>query len=234
MPSLPSTVLSFFSPQPQALVFDLDGTLVDSVPDLAVAVDAALQQQDFPAVGEQRVRQWVGNGAQLLIRRALAFVLAVDERKVDAKLLRSIHQHFLHHYQQSNGHSSRLYPGVRPALKYWQQQSMPMAIVTNKPIQFVPRLLEQLRIQTFFSVVVGGDCTAEKKPSALPIHYACQQLGVDAKKCVMIGDSRNDVQAARTIGMPVICVTYGYNHGEPVANTNPDLLVDSLLELIPA
>ena len=264
--------------KPRALLFDLDGTLVDSVPDLAVAVDNTLEELGFDRAGEHRVREWVGNGAVKLIQRALAFAMSVKDhgapvpesqhaktansanlnpksfgakalnssvldssavhlktlnpKTLNPKVINQAHQLFLRHYQRGNGQFSRLYPGVRTALTYWQQQSMPMAIVTNKPIQFVPHLLAHLNIEQYFSVLVGGECTAQKKPSPMPLYYACQQLSVDPGLCLMIGDSRNDVQAARSAAMPVVAVSYGYNHGEPIELAQPDRVIDQLDELM--
>ena len=225
-------------------MFDLDGTLVDSVPDLAVAVDNMLEQLGFAGAGEQRVRGWVGNGAAKLVQRALAFALSTGpaggaaagiesaDGAPDDAAVNSALQIFLQFYQQCNGAYSRLYSGVSPALQHWQRHTIPMAIVTNKPLQFVPELLSRLGIEHYFSVLVGGECTARKKPSPQPLYYACRQLGVDPGACLMIGDSRNDVQAARSAAMPVVAVSYGYNHGEPIAWSQPDRVIDRLDELI--
>ncbi len=232
---------------PQAILFDLDGTLVDSVPDLAVAIDHMLTYLALPCAGEARVRCWVGNGAVKLVQRSLVYAIAVEEGGLPADVmaeelsdaerltpayLKKAHQVFLNHYQRCNGEVSRLYPGVEGALAYWYKQQTPMAVVTNKPIQFVPHLLEHVNIQHYFSVLVGGECTEQRKPSAMPLHYACELLSVDPRRCLMIGDSRNDVQAARSAGMPVVAVSYGYNHGEPIELTEPDQVVDQLVELI--
>lgn len=227
MISLTETLQRRFDGQsPAALLFDLDGTLVDSVPDLAVAVDATLQALDVPLAGEPRVRQWVGNGALRLMQRALAFALGVDESQLSEGAVGQAHQLFLQHYQRSNGVASRVYPTVIESLQRWQQQQRPMAVVTNKPLQFVPALLAQQKLAEYFSVLVGGECTPHKKPSPQPLLYACEQLLVDPTQCLMIGDSSNDVLAARAAGMPVVAVSYGYNHGEPIAAAKPDWVVD--------
>lgn len=217
---------------PQALLFDLDGTLVDSVPDLAVAVEATLQALGFAPAGEHRVRQWVGNGARRLMQCALAHSLDIAEGQLPAASLDQAHRLFLQHYRHSNGAASTVYPGVIDSLRRWQQQQRPMAIVTNKPLPFVPQLLAGLGLDGFFSVLVGGECTATKKPSPEPLLYACAQLQVDPGRCLMVGDSRNDVLAARAAQMPVVAVSYGYNHGEPIAAAKPDWLVDSLAAIV--
>ncbi|WP_206045429.1 phosphoglycolate phosphatase [Oceanicoccus sagamiensis] len=221
--------------QPQAVLFDLDGTLVDSVPDLACAVDTAFTGLGFAAPGEDRVRGWVGNGALTLIERALADLLATDT--VDPQLLQQAHQQFLFHYAVVNGKASRLYPGVADTLEHLQQQNIPMAVVTNKPIEFVPGLLSGLGIGQYFNVLVGGECTHEKKPSPQPLFYACRLLQVEPSMCLMVGDSKHDIKAAKAAGMSVVAVDYGYNHGEAIALSEPDLIVDcfsAVLSLIAA
>lgn len=218
---------------PQALLFDLDGTLVDSVPDIAVAVDGMLVDLGFSPVGESQVRGWVGNGALKLVQRALAFSFGCNEQAVDEYSLGVAHQQFLAHYQQSNGSHSRLYEGVREALQAWSHQGIAMAVVTNKPIQFVPALLESLDIQQYFPVQLGGECVEHKKPHPEMLHEACRQLGVKPGSSIMIGDSRNDVAAARAASIPVVAVSYGYNHGRPVVEEMPDKVIDDLRDLLP-
>lgn len=219
---------------PEALLFDLDGTLVDSVPDIAVAVDAMLVDLGFAVAGEQLVRGWVGNGARRLVQRALACSFGCDEDAVDESSLEVAHQRFLSHYQHSNGQHSRLYPGVRESLQAWHERGVAMALVTNKPIQFVPLLLQSLGIMQFFDVQLGGECVQNKKPHPEMLLQACRQLGVTPAQAIMVGDSRNDVEAARAAQMPVVAVDYGYNHGRSVACEQPDKIVSDLREFLPA
>lgn len=221
----------FDSGFPQAVLFDLDGTLVDSAPDLAVAMDNVLIGLALPAAGEDRVRGWVGNGAKKLVQRSLAFAAGQDENEVDDQRVDSTLELFLEEYRQTNGLYSRVYPGVVEALKVWRSHQVPMAVVTNKLIEFVPSLLSGLDIDHYFVALVGGACTPEKKPSALPLLYACEALNVEPGKCLMIGDSRNDVQAARAAKMPVAAVNYGYNHGEPITLSHPDIAIGSIFDL---
>ncbi len=216
---------------PQAILFDLDGTLVDSAPDLAVAMDNVLRQLSLPTAGEDRVRGWVGNGAKKLVQRSLAFAYGQDENQIGDQRVDSALELFLEEYRQTNGLSSHLYPGVVDALKVWRDYKIPMAVVTNKLIEFVPSLLSGLDIDHYFVALVGGTCTPEKKPSALPLLYACETLNVEPERCLMIGDSRNDVQAARAAKMPVAAVDYGYNHGEPITCSHPDIAVGSIFDL---
>lgn len=221
----------FDAGMPQAVLFDLDGTLVDSAPDLAVAMDNVLRALSLPLAGEDRVRGWVGNGAKKLVQRSLAFALRQDENEIDDQQIDSTLDLFLEEYRQTNGLYSHLYPGVVDALKVWRSHQVPMAVVTNKLIEFVPSLLSGLDIDHYFVALVGGACTPEKKPSAKPLLHACKTLHVAPEKCLMIGDSRNDVEAARAARMPVAAVSYGYNHGEPIALSHPDIEIGSIFDL---
>lgn len=216
---------------PKGILFDLDGTLVDSVPDLAVAVDAMLAGADLPLAGEDNVRSWVGNGARKLVERALAFATFRPESELDKTELDSHHQQFLRFYRDSSAQYSKLYEGVLPALNYWQEQGIKMALVTNKPSEFIGPLLKRFQIDQFFSVLVGGDSLPESKPAPEPLLYASQELGLAVDDCIMLGDSRHDVDAARAANMSVVCVSYGYNHGEPIQVSSPDAIVDRLDEL---
>ncbi|MFA7555292.1 MAG: phosphoglycolate phosphatase [Spongiibacteraceae bacterium] len=218
--------------KPQAILFDLDGTLVDSVPDLTMALRGAFAELDLPEPVEAQVREWVGNGALALVQRGLAWAKKLDVSAVDSAELNQLYTAFLQHYRTTSGIYSRLYQGVSEALAQWQRQAMPMAIVTNKPLQFVPKLLADLGIADYFSVLIGGECVAERKPSPTMLFHACEQLQFKPEMCLMVGDSRNDVEAARAAMMPVVAVDYGYNYDRPVAEECPDLVVSSLTELL--
>jgi phosphoglycolate phosphatase len=214
---------------PRLVMFDLDGTLVDSVPDLAAAVDHMLSLRGRPPAGVERVRDWVGNGAAVLVRRALANSIhhaGVDDAEADAAL-----QDFLDAY--SGGHSlTTVYAGTAELLTWLAEQGVRMAVVTNKPHRFVAPLLDEVGLGQRFEWLIGGDTLSVQKPDPAALHHVLQQADVKPDNALFIGDSRNDVLAARAAGVRVVAVTYGYNHGEPIAATNPDLLVDSLAELI--
>lgn len=215
---------------PQAVLFDLDGTLVDSVPDLTQAVDRMLVAFGMPAAGESAVRQWVGNGAQMLVKRALAGQLTVPEQE-DARF-NDAYQLFLQFYAESTADKSVLYPGVLECLQKLKALQIKMAVVTNKPMQFTTPMLAGFAIDAYFDVVLGGDSLAVKKPAPEPLWQAMKKLDVDVADTLMVGDSVNDLQAARAAGCPVVCVPYGYNHGEDIADSKPDLLVERLDQLI--
>lgn len=217
---------------PGCVMFDLDGTLVDSALDLTAAVDNMLQALGRAPAGEARVRQWVGNGAPVLVRRALTGELDPTDEAIGAELFQVAFDLFLAAYSQSNGRYSRLYPGVESLLTHLRQAGVPMAVVTNKPIAFTTPLLKALQIDHYFDQVLGGDSLPVKKPDPLPLLTVLEGFGCAPARGLMLGDSRNDVDAARAAGCPVICVSYGYNHGEPVQRCAPDRVVDSLAELI--
>lgn len=217
---------------PKAVLFDLDGTLVDSVPDLARAVDQMLEALGRSAAGVDSVRQWVGNGADMLVKRALSGDMAGLLDGDDAELFPVARDLFFGAYAQANGRNSQIYAGVQVALDRYREAGMPMAVVTNKPAAFTDQLLTQLGLAGYFSVVVAGDTLAEKKPSPAPLLYACEKLGSEPASSLMVGDSSVDVAAARAAGCAVVCVSYGYNKGAPIAEAGADRVIDSLAELI--
>lgn len=226
---------------PALIIFDLDGTLVDSVPDLALAIDAMLVRLQRPLAGEGKVRDWVGNGATMLVKRALADSLQFDRSQFDSAVqgqLKQVEQQtlaaalelFREEYAKVNGSHTRLYNGVTTLLKSWAQKGAQLAIVTNKPKQFTDPLLTALGLTGHFVHVVGGDCLPERKPHPMPLLHVAKALGVNPDNTLMVGDSRNDVIAARAASMPVICRRDGYNHGEAIELSNPDLIFDCFTE----
>ncbi|QTP59894.1 phosphoglycolate phosphatase [Billgrantia antri] len=209
--------------------FDLDGTLVDSVPDLAVAVDTSLSELGLPAAGEARVRDWVGNGSLKLVERALAFARNAPP---DEALLGRAHEAFLECYGRDPGSRTRLYPGVSEALDGLRDGGWVLTLVTNKPFAFIRPILTQFGIEHDFALCLGGDSLPQKKPDPAPLLHVAAQFGLPPSQCLMVGDSRHDVAAGRAAGFRTLAVSYGYNHGEPVRYSRPDALVDSLAELV--
>lgn len=220
----------------ELVVFDLDGTLIDSVPDLALAVDGALAELGLPAAGEARVRDWVGNGSLVLMQRALRYAMSVagkvSQETVDTALLDRAHAAFLEHYGRDPGAYTRLYPGVRECLDGLRERGLPLAIVTNKPHAFIAPLLEGLGLAEHFALCLGGDSLPEKKPDPAPLLYVADLIGVAPGACLMVGDSRHDIAAGKAAGFRTLAVPYGYNHGEPVSASGPDAVVDSLSQLV--
>lgn len=215
---------------PRLVMFDLDGTLLDSVPDLAAAVDSMLLQLGRPPAGVAQVRHWVGNGAPVLVRRALAG--AVEHCKVDDALASRALELFLAAYAGEH-HLSSVYPGVIETLDWLRDQSVDLALITNKPERFVAPLLEEKGLGGYFRWILGGDSLARQKPDPDGLLHVLAQADVAPAQSLFIGDSRNDVLAARAAGVACVAVSYGYNHGRPVAEEVPDLLVDDLRQLLP-
>lgn len=211
-----------------ALLFDLDGTLVDSVPDLTAAVNIMLNQLGLPAREESQVRTWVGNGVDNLIRRALSNSMAGH---ADPALFASAKPLYKRAYAEHISVYSTVYPGVIEGLQALKTAGLPMACVTNKSAEFAQPLLERLDIAHFFKVVVGGECVPNPKPAPDALLLCAQRLDAPISQSLMVGDSLNDVGAARNAGCPVVCVPYGYNHGHDIHEAQPDGVIDSIAEL---
>lgn len=211
------------------VMFDLDGTLIDSVPDLALAVDAMLQDLGRKKAGQSAVRQWVGNGAVMLVKRALSDKMIPDH--IDEALFQKAHQLFLDHYQKISGRHSKLYPHVCDTLKELRKTHTYLAVITNKPKQFTPALLKSHDLPNF-DLVMCGDSLAEKKPHPAPLLHCMEKLGCSAEETIMIGDSVSDIKAAQAAGVPVICLSYGYNQGEDLSSYQPNALIDNFNELL--
>ena len=215
--------------EPQLILFDLDGTLVDSVPDLAAAIDGMMCQLGLPERGEAAVREWVGNGIHNLVGRALNNSMTVS---TDTALFNQALPIFMQLYAANTAAHSHLYPSVLETLVFLKQQPyLQLGCITNKAEQFTLPLLEQLTIRDYFDIIISGDSLPEKKPHPLPLLHAATQLGVIPQQTLMVGDSKSDVQAARAAGMPMIAVSYGYNHGEDIRDYLPDAVIDELAEL---
>lgn len=214
---------------PRLVMFDLDGTLIDSVPDLAAAVDRMLVEQGRAPAGIEKVRDWVGNGARVLVRRALANGLehaAVTEAATEEALAR-----FLEIYADCH-ELTALYPGVHELLEALSTAAVELAVVTNKPERFVAPLLEQVGLGGYFRWIIGGDTLPQQKPDPAALLQVMHLAGVDAGQSLFVGDSRSDVLAARAASVPCVAVSYGYNHGRPIDDEQPSLVVDSLAELL--
>ncbi|WP_372986118.1 phosphoglycolate phosphatase [Marinobacter sp.] len=218
---------------PGVALFDLDGTLVDSAPDLAAAVDQMLEHLGRTPAGIDKVRDWVGNGAAVLVRRALAGKTDWEPAQPkDDALFKDALAIFFHHYGRINGQHSRVYPGVEACLAHLKNSGCRLAVVTNKPEQFVAPLLKQLDLDHWFDLSIGGDTLPVKKPDPGPLLHAMEQLGGTRGTTVMVGDSAADVNAAIAAGIPCVAVRYGYNFGGSVETLGADAIVDSLAELL--
>lgn len=213
---------------PKLVLSDLDGTMIDSVPDLSHAVDAMMQQLGLPACGEAKVRHWVGNGVERLVKRALVGQL---DGEPDTALYEQALPVFKQLYAQCNGQHSVLYPGVLNGLNWIKNQGYRLACITNKAEQFTLPLLKSLQIYDKFELILSGDSLPQKKPDPAPLLHAAQFFQTDPHESVMLGDSISDVRAARAAGFHIICVSYGYNHGDDIRDAQPDVVIDSFAEL---
>ncbi len=214
--------------RPQLLLIDLDGTLVDTVPDLVNAVDVTMRELGLPPRGEASVREWIGNGVERLVRRAL---VNAYEGEPDEALFRRAHPIFLEAYARDVSTYSRPFPGVVEGLDYLAGTGYRLGCVTNKAAAFTEPLLRQLGLYDYFEIVVSGDTLPQKKPHPAPLLHAARALGVAPERALMVGDSIHDVEAARAAGFQVACVTYGYNHGMDIRDARPDAVIGSLLDL---
>jgi len=216
------------APPPGLVGFDLDGTLVDSVPDLAWCIDRTVPRFGIPPRGEALVRDWVGDGVRRLVERALT---GERDTPADPEMLREACAVFLELYAVHGRDRSRVYPGVREGLAGLRTRGASLACITNKPHAPAVRLLAHLALLDSFDLVLGGDSLPRCKPDPMPLLHACSELDVAVGRSVFVGDSLNDVAAARAAGMRVACVSYGYNHGRDISEANPDAVIDSLDEL---
>jgi len=209
----------------QAAIVDLDGTMVDTIGDFVVALNAVLADLTLPRIGRAFIEHTVGKGSEHLIRSTLAEVGAEPDLYARAWAL------YQQHYLVVNGQHSTVYPGVAQGLERLVGRGWKLACLTNKPTAFALPLLRQKGLDGFFSAVFGGDAFERKKPDPLPLLRTCEALGTTPARTLMVGDSSNDAQAARAAGCPVVLVSYGYNHGEPVSGVDADGVVDRLDQL---
>jgi len=208
-----------------AAIVDLDGTMVDTVLDFVAALNAALGELGLPAVERGFVERTVGKGSEHLIRRTLAHVGGAPALYEPAAAL------YQRHYRAVNGRQAVVYAGVEAGLAKLCARGLRLACVTNKPTDFAQALLAATGLARFFDVTFGGDAFERRKPDPMPLVEACRALGSSPARTLVIGDSSNDAAAARAAGCPVVLVTYGYNHGEPVRAVDADGFVDRLDEL---
>ena len=211
----------------RAAVIDLDGTLVDTLGDFTAALNIMLRELGHPELPVQVVAGFIGKGSEHLIRMALAHVGAAPEWYERAW------EHYQEAYRSLNGRWSAVYPGVEEGIAVLRDAGLRLACLTNKPGEFARELLAAKGLADSFEVVFGGDAFARKKPDPLPLLKTCEALGTPPAATLMVGDSRNDAAAARAAGCPVVLVTYGYNHGEPVRAVDADAWLESLAGIGP-
>lgn len=213
----------------QLLIFDLDGTLIDSVPDLADATNAMLTDFDLSTANIDEVRHWVGNGAKKLIERALSD--KTGKQPTD-KQVEQGYQLFLEHYANKASNHTTAYQGVDDGLHKLKQAGYTLALVTNKPIRFVPAILDNFGWTQLFAITLGGDSLSEKKPNPLPLNHVCNELKFHVEQSYMIGDSKNDILAGQNAGMDTLGLSYGYNYGQDIRDFNPTQAFDNFSDMV--
>lgn len=213
----------------RAVLFDLDGTLIDTIPDLHAAACAMLDDRGLPPLPLESIRAYVGRGIPNLIKRILANSLHVaeDPAPPPADAVAS----FRRHYARENGRNAKVYPGVVEGLAAFREMGLPMGVVTNKADAFIAPLLAQTGLSSYFGVLVGGDLLPRVKPDPMPIVWACGRLGVSPVDTLFVGDSINDALAARAAGCPVFLLPYGYNEDRDVQELDCDAIVESVRDI---
>lgn len=213
----------------KAVFFDLDGTLIDSAKDLSYAVDIMSVEMDIKKPSLAQVKTWIGNGTLKLVERSLTYSTgSVPSEKALIKAF----DVFSNAYRECVGEYSVLFDGTKELLVKLLGNNTKLACITNKPLEFTEFLLQQNMISQFFSVICAGDNVKFKKPDPWPLIQASKTLNVDIKDCLMIGDSSHDIAAARNAGCDVYAVSYGYNHGVDIRDSQPDGIIESFTELL--
>ena len=219
----------------EAVIVDLDGTMVDTMGDFAEALNRMLVDLQLPAIAAHEIEPMVGKGSENLLRSVLNHVLpqagiAPDAIEID-KHYPQAWERYQWHYLAINGQYATVYDGVVEGLTRLRNHGLKMACLTNKPLSFAEPLLVAKGLRPYFDCVFGGDSFVRKKPDPLPLLKTCEALGSTPARTLMIGDSSNDAQAAHNAGCPVLLVSYGYNHGLPIREVAANGYVDSLAEI---
>jgi len=215
----------------KVIIFDFDGTLIDSSPDLSRAINHMLKQIERSTFSEDIIHGWVGNGATTLVKRALSSSSVVDD-SIDNELFENALDIFLKFYSQNLCVATSLYPNVKKTLESLKSMGYNFVIVTNKPYDFVTPILKGLKIEHFFEFYLGADSLEKKKPDPMPLLYVCEKLKIKVSECVMIGDSKNDIISANRANIQSVGVSYGYNYGEDISTYNPTLVVDDFADIL--
>ena len=214
----------------ELIIFDLDGTLIDSMPDLAQAINRTLSHFELTPLTLEEATLFIGNGAVKLVERALEH--ALKPKNVTEDLFKEAFDYYTSAYREVVCDKTFLYPGVLETLQHLDNNGYVMTICTNKPSEFIEPILDKLSIKQYFKYWIGGDSLKEKKPDASPLFYLAEKMNKDVDDCIMVGDSKNDILAAQNANMECIGVSYGYNYNEHISIYNPTKVVDNFGELI--
>ena len=213
----------------ELIIFDFDGTLINSIPDLTLAVNKMLFFYDLLPLTIEQVTPFIGNGAKPLVKRALE--CAMDSTTLSTNLLDEAFNVYFSAYKEVTCIETYMYPGVIETLNYLRDKGYKMVICTNKPFNFIEPILDKLSIKTFFTQWIGEDSLPQKKPDATPLLHLANEMNTPIDKCIMIGDSKNDILAAKNSNMESVGVSYGYNYNEDISDYNPSIIVDNFAEL---
>lgn len=211
------------------IIFDFDGTLINSIPDLTMAINKMLSHYNLQPLALEQVTPFVGNGAKPLVQRSIES--SMQGKEVSEVFLGEAFQIYFEAYQEVICDKTYIYPGVLETLNYLQKKDYKMAICTNKPYGFIEPILDKLSIKSFFDCWIGEDSLSQKKPNAAPLLHLSKEMKIDVENCIMVGDSKNDILAAQNAAMDSIGVSYGYNYNENIADYQPTVVVDNFSDL---
>ncbi|MDO4698464.1 MAG: phosphoglycolate phosphatase [Pasteurellaceae bacterium] len=210
--------------------FDLDGTLVDSLPDLALSLNSAFAEVGLPQAPEELVMTWIGNGADILFARGLEWTGRASE--FSDEQLAQIKRRFGHFYGENVCNISRLYPNVKSTLEALHAKGYTLAVVTNKPTKHVQPVLKAFGIDHLFAEALGGQSLPAIKPHPAPLYYLCGKFGLYPHEILFVGDSKNDILAAQNAGCKSVGLTYGYNYNIPISESHPDYVFDDFADIL--
>ncbi|MWP81328.1 phosphoglycolate phosphatase [Glaesserella parasuis] len=210
--------------------FDLDGTLVNSLPDLALSLNSAFAEVGLPQASEELVLTWIGNGADVLFAKGMEWTGKADEFSQDE--LAQIKRRFGYFYGENVCNISKLYPNVKDTLEALKAQGYILAVVTNKPTKHVLPVLQAFKIDHLFSEALGGQSLPQIKPHPAPLYYLCGKFGLYPHEILFIGDSKNDILAAKAAGCKSVGLTYGYNYNIPISESEPDYVCEDFAEIL--
>lgn len=213
----------------ELIIFDFDGTLIDSSPDLAKALNKMLTHYNLEPISVEQASQYIGNGAKKLVERGLKH--RMQSKDITEAFFNEAFEFYYQAYREVSSDKTFLYPGVVETLQYLDKKGYDMTICTNKPFEFIEPILDGLSIKQFFKTWVGADSLPKQKPDALPLLHLAKEMSKEIEKTIMVGDSKNDIIAAQNAKMDSIGVSYGYNYNEDIADYNPTKVVDSFAEL---
>lgn len=213
----------------ELIIFDFDGTLINSIPDIVLAINKMLSHYNLAPLTEPQVTLMVGNGAKTLVKRALE--QAMPDEKITNEFFDEAFEIYFSAYREVTCDKTYLYPGVLETLIYLNEKGYKMTICSNKPFSFMEPILDKLSIKQFFNDWIGEDSLSKKKPDAAPLIHLANKMNIPVEKCIVVGDSKNDILAAQNAGMESIGLTYGYNYNENIATYNPTIVVDDFADL---